>query len=350
MKNILIRLKLIINPTFFISILILPFLILFLLQNIDFEKEKKLSVGIFFENAEKTEMLRKNIHYYMNDSSDISNIIEFENENSLVENILNYNIDCGFVVKESYGDTFGESIKLYKTNFSTSDVIMKGFIATIAIQDMSGQFGQSVLRKYLDTDKEIVKEEILQSTYEYTKDGSLMNIDYQYVNNGAKEMSERREYLSLEKIILGLFSSLSVFLAFTMIDKAVNERKSEIFNRIKLGDKYLINYNATYFFSFAIVIFSYLTLCIVIFGFIGDLQFNINSLIFANLFLSVVTSFMVILLINIMKSSKYTFLLSLYVFLFCLIFNESLFKIKDVISALEPLKFFNVVYYYLNML
>lgn len=336
---IILRLKLLLNKSFIVSILVVPILIFLITSTVNLNDQQKINIGISYETTELKDLLDLRIKTYVDDSF---NLIIFDTETELKSSVEKYKIDCGYFITNKYVDKYAKSIKLYKTPTTTSDKVLNIFLGSILVLDRSGELGVKVLEKNI-TNKDLAKQEIQQSSYK--KDGPLMDISYdikKYETNISNS-----NLINFDNLFYSLYSIIILFVCILNIEQIIEEKNSNIILRLKTIKNGVLKYFSTYIIAQAIIIFFYLTVSHILLNIFYKTSYNIMILIIFDMLLSFAISSFCIMVAVLFKSNKYILILAIYSFISSLLFSGAIVPIKNIISKLDILKYMSFNYYYL---
>lgn len=339
---VIIRIKLLVNKSFIVSILVVPIFIFLITSTVDLNKQQKINIGIGYETDEIKKLLDSRINTYIDDSF---NLIIFNNEEDLKASVETYKTDCGYFITSKYVNKYAKSINLYKTETTTSDKVLNIFLASILVLDRSGELGVKVLEKYIDN-KDIAKETIQQDAKVYTKDGALMDISYDTKNY--KTNTSKTNLINFDNLFYSIYGIIILFVCILNIEQIIEEKNSNIILRLKNIKNGISKYFGSYLIAQSIIIFVYLTIShLVLNVFYKTSYSNYGIVIICDILLSFVISSFCIMISIIFKSNKYILVLAVYSFISSLLFSGAILPIKNVISNLDILKYFTFNYYYL---
>ncbi len=312
----------------------MPVFVIFILFNIDLNKESKIKVALAYENDEIKNIIHPSIMEYSKETIDF---FVCENKDELIKSVSAYKTDCGYFFKA--GD-YKNSIELYKTKTTTSDTVLNIFLSTLVMQRRSGEMGEKVLHPYI---KEIDAEEILQDSYEYSKNGSLMKIKYR--TTGGEIQNEN----SFDKLFYGLFALTALFISILNSSRFIKERNSDLHYRIKMNNLEFKNDLSQIFSLFLSNIF-YLSVAHIILGLVYKVEFNFFQIIIADILFSLCVSVISFLIGKYFKRDNFIMILAVFLFLFNFAAGGLIFDISEIAVNLSFVKYFSILFYYLNVL
>lgn len=340
----LIRLKLMINPTYIISMILIPLLLAFILISYKGNFTNIINVGILYDSKYLEDNIQHTLELYADDSI---NFVFFENENEMKEKVMDYSIDSGYYFTEKLKTNNNSSIVVYKTETTTSTKTLNILIASIVMQNKSGELGYNVLKKHLDktTDENIIKNEILENSYLYTKDGPLMDITYEFINLPAHAS---KPIFSMDNIFYGVLSIVALYTTILNSGRIIREKNSSIFSRLKINTNNIKIYFASFFLASFLLNFIFLSLSQFILGIIYKPTFNIFNILILNIVYSLCISAFSTFLAVFLRKDSIVEALSVFIFLLSIVFGGIIFNISEIFSFLNPVKYLFFVTYYID--
>jgi hypothetical protein len=312
----------------------MPVFIIFILTNVDLNTENKINIGLFYENP----TIKKNIHGpLISYSEDTINFIVFESEEDLIGSVSSYHVDCGYSFKSG---SYKKSIKLYKTNTTTSDTVLNIFLSSLAVRNRAGELGASVLKNYLE---EVNVSEIQEGALKYSAGGPLMKIRYDNIDGGETEA------VSFDNLFYGLFAISAMFISILNASWLINERGSEIYGRVKLSCPYMENAVSQLVALFCVNI-CYLFICNLVLSAVYNTNFKVFNIICVDILYSLWITLISFLLGRYFKKDNFLVPLAVFAFIFNFAVSGAIVDISEILGQLGFIKYFSVVYFYLKLL
>lgn len=342
----LIRLKLMLSPTYIFSMILVPFLLAFVLISYNGTFSNVIKVGIMYDSQYLEENIQSTLDLYADKSI---KFIFFDNENEMKEKVMDYSIDSAYYFTKKLETSNNSAITVYKTETTTSTKTLNILISSIVMQNKSGVLGYKVLKQYLDknTDENIIKDEILKNSYIYTKNGALMDITYEFVNLPIASTYSKPLFF-MDNIFYGVLAILALYTSILNSGRIIKEKNSSIFSRLKIN-----NHNVKiYFFSFFIALFllnfTFLSLSQFILGIIYKPSFTLSNIIMLNIVYSLCISAFATFLAVFLKKDSIVEAFSVFIFLLSIAFGGFVFDIGELFISLVPIKYLFFVNYYVD--
>jgi hypothetical protein len=338
---IITRLKIILTPSFIITLLILPLSIVMLANMLSDNKDNKIKIGILYNEKAESKSVIDNFLKYIEDEAVI---VFYETEKELIKDVMKNKIECGYIVQDIIQGN-KSPITLFKSSLTTTSQIFDIMMAASVIQTKSGELGYNVLKKHFPNENmKDIKKEIQDNANLYLKDGLFMEINIIDVESIKDKPVDNNRY---KKILHGLISIFSVLVTLIACATISDEIGDNMYNKLKSSGISLF----TYFFGSGIAIF-------IINIFIFIISLSILSIIDTSILykgiwetLYTVTYCFAISLFGILITLKFkinNYYTSIITFLFICtaIFGNTIINLEEILSIVAPIKYLFLSNYY----
>lgn len=323
------RLKLSVNKFFIAAVMMYFLFAIVILFGYRDPMASMSKIGFVYNENEFTNDFIEQYNYY---GSEFFMANKYEDKYALEEAVQKNDIDCGYVLPDSFDSG---KIEYIYSNKTVTGIYNNLLISSIYLQNDAGDLGYKAIKKaYKNKDnKELIKQQVNKLNKEYLENAPFM--EYSYTGVNGEEINSNNGIYIIMYGVIGLFMTLIglIFYLQTIYDKDFN-----IYLNLKSIDsklKYYIGNLTAYF--IILFIFGYFNILLINYNFLGRLVSFRETIVIGAFTLGISS---VVFTFSRIKNISVASLITMFYFITASIFGYVFIEINTVLKYIYPTFYF----------